>query len=214
MMPIRRLKNAAMRHSRAQKLDDFYARYDGGSVLDVGVSNKAGFATTNLFMKSFRGRDEDYTGLGVVDLSEVIAANPTKRFVHYDGTDFPFGDKEFDWVFSNAVIEHVGGFDEQVRFTNEMLRTARRVFFTTPNKYFPIEAHTNVAILHWWSPIFFAWCRRYAPYRNKDNLRLLGRHGLEEIMERTGAEYEIRSNRMFGLTMTFTVICSTRSAIQ
>jgi SAM-dependent methyltransferase len=206
-MAIRRLKNAAMRRSRAAKLDDFYALYQGGPVLDVGVSGMARFATTNLFMTGFRGRDEDYTGLGVVDLSEVAAENPEKRFVTYDGKRFPFDDGEFEWVFSNAVIEHVGGFDEQVHFAKEMIRTGRNVFFTTPNRYFPVEAHTNVLFLHWYAPLFFAWCRRYAPYRDETNLRLLSRRTLDEVMRETGARYEVRHNRFLGLTMTFTVVC-------
>lgn len=60
-----------------------------------------------------------------------------------DGRELPFEREAFDWVFSNAVIEHVGSYQDQVRFANEIRRVARRGYFVAcPNKYFPIEPHT------------------------------------------------------------------------
>jgi ubiquinone/menaquinone biosynthesis C-methylase UbiE len=49
---------------------------------------------------------------------------PGKRFVQYAGGRFPFSNKTFDWVFSNAVIEHVGDENAQLLFLNEMMRVA------------------------------------------------------------------------------------------
>jgi len=92
----------------------------------------------NYFLKTFRYGSEHYTGLGIQDLSNMGNLYPGKTFVAYPGGRFPFEDNEFDWVFSNAVIEHVGDDADQVMFVNEMLRVARNVFFTTPNKYFPV----------------------------------------------------------------------------
>ena len=61
----------------------------------------------------------------------------------------PFADGEFDIVFSNAVIEHVGGREQQRRFVEESLRVARRAFVTTPNRWFPVEVHTRLPLVHW-----------------------------------------------------------------
>jgi len=64
------------------------------------------------------------------------------RFVRGDGRALPFPDKSFDWVFSNAVIEHVGGEEDQKKFATEIRRVAARGYFiTSPNRYFPIEPH-------------------------------------------------------------------------
>ncbi len=67
------------------------------------------------------------------DLSDMNNLFPDKRFVTYQGGKFPFDDDEFDWVFSNVVIEHVGNDEALLMFINEMLRVAKNVFFTTPN---------------------------------------------------------------------------------
>lgn len=52
-----------------------------------------------------------------------------------------FEDAQFDVVFSNSVIEHVGSRDDQQAMAREIQRVGERYFVQTPNLYFPIEPH-------------------------------------------------------------------------
>ena len=52
-----------------------------------------------------------------------------------------FKDNEFDVVFSNSVIEHLGDYKEQRKMAQEIQRVGQRYFVQTPNRYFPIEPH-------------------------------------------------------------------------
>lgn len=145
MSIIMEAKKKMMEVSRKKKLQHFYSMFkEGESALDVGVSAESaeGLPALNYFLKNYRNAPETYTGIGIQNLTGMEDLFPGKRFVQYPGGKFPFSDKQFDWVFSNAVIEHVG--DARLLFLNEMMRVADKVFFTTPNKYFPVESHTNV----------------------------------------------------------------------
>jgi hypothetical protein len=52
-----------------------------------------------------------------------------------------FRNKEFDIVFSNSLIEHVGNFPVQKILAEEISRIGKSYFIQTPNYYFPLEPH-------------------------------------------------------------------------
>jgi hypothetical protein len=65
------------------------------------------------------------------------------------GQSLPFADNSFDIVHCAAVVEHVGSRAAQRAFIAEALRVARAGFFTTPNRWFPVELHTVLPFIHY-----------------------------------------------------------------
>ena len=65
------------------------------------------------------------------------------RCIRGDATDLPDSllDEGFDLVYSNSVIEHVGGYEMRRRFANMTNRLAPSHWVQTPNRWFPIEPH-------------------------------------------------------------------------
>ena len=87
------------------------------------------------------------------------------------------------------------------------------VFFTTPNKYFPFETHTNAFFLHWNNALFHWWCDKTGRSRRKQNLRLLSYRSLKKLMQDSNAtSYTLKKDRFMGITMTITVICKSDAA--
>jgi hypothetical protein len=50
-------------------------------------------------------------------------------------------DGTYDLVFSNSVIEHVGGHVQRMRFAESVHKLAEWHWVQTPYRYFPIEPH-------------------------------------------------------------------------
>ena len=203
--------NAVSRRSRAAKLRQFMRLMeDGETVVDVGVSGVVEFRAEpiNHFLAHYPRNPSTYAGLSIDDVSALEAAYPKHRFIRYDGTLMPFADRSFDWVFSNAVIEHVGDDDAQLLFVNEMLRIAYRVYFTTPNRFFPVETHTGQLFRHWSRKSFHGWAERTGKdWLTYPALNLLSRRDLVTLIARSSAKYfAIRSNRFCGWPMTFSVL--------
>lgn len=119
------------------------------SVLDVGVTSDDQYPESNYFEKMYPYKNR-IVCVGTEDGGYLEKKYPGIKYTKvYAGEPLPFKDKEFDIVFSNAVIEHVGGLSEQKKFVNEIIRVSRSFFITTPNGWFPIEFHTALPLLHW-----------------------------------------------------------------
>jgi SAM-dependent methyltransferase len=117
---------------------------------DLGFGDPAvgGCGTINYFEEHYPW-PERITAVGLAPGERFRDRYPHVRYLQADALALPFADGEFDVVFSNAVIEHVGGREQQRRFVEEALRVARRAFVTTPNRWFPLEVHTRLPLVHW-----------------------------------------------------------------
>ena len=151
-----RLADEISLRSRRRKLQLFLEELRPTSettVLDVGVDELPfgegdGCTTLNFFEEHYPW-PERITALGLYEGTGFLARYPQIRYVQGDACALPFDDGEFDVVFSNAVVEHVGDRERQRRLVSEALRVGRRVFITTPNRWFPIEVHTKLPLVHW-----------------------------------------------------------------
>jgi hypothetical protein len=174
-----------------------YARFiDAGvgpddTILDVGVTSDRSQLASN-YLEAWHPRKDRITACGLDDASFLEEMYPGLRFVAANGKDLPFPDGAFDWVHSSAVLEHVGASHEQARFLAELYRVCRKgVFATTPNRWFPVEFHTVLPLVHWLPKATFRALLRRLGHRElslEQNLNLLDRRDIARICAAAGLE--------------------------
>jgi len=161
------------------------------TILDVGVSSDRTLSYSNYFEAWYphKGR---ITASGIDDASFLEELYPGLRFVRTDGRSLPFPDLSFDYVHSSAVVEHVGSRESQARFVREAWRVARKgVFITSPYRFFPMELHTALPLLHWLPARWYRYVLGKTKLRFfalEENLNLLSRRELERIAVLAGLD--------------------------
>lgn len=149
----------------------------------------------------------------LLNLQPFPVSRPNFTSLTGDGRSMPqFTSRQFDIVFSNSTIEHVGDFAQQQRMADEVRRVGRRYYIQTPNRNFPIEPHFVFPFfqfmpLHWrvWLVQHFSlgWFPRL-PDREKalaevSSIRLLDR----KEMRRLFPEAVLYEERFLGLVKSF-----------
>jgi hypothetical protein len=161
--------------------------------------------------------------MGFVDLLgiHITLLNLHKQEVSHTNFEAIVGDatnlvdiktNQFDVVFSNSVIEHVGNYDQQRRMAQEIQRVGKRFFVQTPNYYFPIEPHFLFVGFQWlpvstraWLINHFnlGWIKRVPdPTEAREcveQIRLLRKHDFQALFP--GAH--LYEEKVIGLTKSF-----------
>lgn len=194
---IRNIKHHLMGKSRDTKFEQFLSLTRpnrDSTLLDVGVADQEYSPFDNYLEKRYP-YPHNITALSIHPLEEFSKRYPDVKAVSYKGGKFPFKDKQFSIVFSNAVIEHVGDFHKQLFFIKEMKRVGHQFYFLTPAKEFPIEMHTNYPFIHWFPDTMFnkivTWLGK--GWASGDYMNLLKKKDLQALLKAS----DVRHFRIF-----------------
>jgi hypothetical protein len=128
------------RSRRMQKFEQILLISNNCNILDVGGAPGNWYYT----------KAKPYvTMLNTKFSPKVDKAEGRFKWVEGNALTMPYSDNEFDVVFSNSVIEHVGDFTEQQKFALACRRIGCKIFIQTPAKIFPIEPHYITPFVHW-----------------------------------------------------------------
>jgi hypothetical protein len=152
-----------------------------------------------------------------------ITAPPDRSGADYlvaDGRQLPFRDGEFDIVYNNSVIEHLGDYASQRRFAAECRRVGRSYYVQTPNRNFFFEPHYIAPFIHWLPKAIRRRLVRYATLRGwmtrpsqaqvdalVAEIRLLNERELRELFP----DATIWRERFAGLTKSLMAVGATRA---
>lgn len=154
------------------------------SIVDVGVSDVINDGA-NVLERKYQ-YPERITACGLGEATAFREAFPRCVYTRIVPNDpLPFADRTFDIATANAVLEHVGTFDRQRFFVQELCRVSRRVFISVPHRYFPIEHHTSIPLLHYNDATFKLACKLSgsSEWCDEVNLVLMTRKRLGRLTE-------------------------------
>lgn len=178
----------------------------GTTILDVGGTSAMWLGT---------GFEKNVTLLNLTEPKQKDLATGFKA-VKANALDMHmFADQQFDIVFSNSVIEHVGSWENQRRFAAGVQRVGRHFWVQTPNRRFPVEPHFLFPLFQYFprnmqKQIAITWKFSHFKHHGISREKILSE--LAKIRLLTEGEFKnlfIRANlireEMFGLTKSFVV---------
>jgi hypothetical protein len=185
--------------------------YKLNDLLDVGTTNDSDLKSSNMFCNM----------LEVIPIHKSVSnqAINNKRFkiCKKKSITSNFNKKEIhqlksDLVISSATIEHVGSLKNQIKKVNNMIKLSKKyILLTTPNRFFPIEVHTKLPLIHWlpkniFRKILLLLGMSYFAYEK--NLNLLNKNTLHIILSNFSKKinYNIYNIKFFGFVSNFLVI--------
>lgn len=210
MQHMQQIKHKLMAKSRENKYQEFIrlaALKNKDTILDVGAADEEYSPYDNYLEKRFLNHSQ-ITALSLHDMDIFKSRYPDIGVVTYPGGKFPFKDKQFTAVHSNAVIEHVGDDDKQIEFIKELSRCGEKFYFSTPAKEFPFEIHTNYPFIHWLPKSFFDPIvkRLRKGWASGDYMYLLSKRRLRSLVQRAGIEkYVINTHKIGFFPYQYTV---------
>ena len=183
------------------RFNAIFSPTEADTVLDVGVTSDTLQLESNYFEQAYPFPHR-ITCVGTEDGAHLIERFPGLSYQRVrSGQPLPFKTGQFDIVFSNAVLEHVGNRQMQAAFLDELQRVCRRGFFvTTPNRWFPIEHHTGLPLLHYLPIRVFRRILKqsgYGYWADEQNLNPLSVSDLQRILP---ANASIEKIMLFGAT--------------
>jgi len=114
--------------------------------MDVGVSSSRAYEHFN-YLEAWYPHKTQLTAVGIDDASFLEQLYPGVTFCRSDARAA---------AHSSAVSEHAGSRADQAQLLAEMWRVCRKgLFVTTPNRWFPVELHSVIPLIHWLpAPVF------------------------------------------------------------
>ena len=179
--------------------------------LDIGTTNDTS-KSSNFIIKNLKNI-KSYKSISNQRInSQFFSKNLTKSITE-DLTDKEIEDFKSELVISNATIEHVGNFENQINMCKNIIKLSKKYFvISTPNRFHPIEFHTKLPLIHWLNKNLHRKILKILKLNflsKEENLNLLSQKDLVLIMKKLNFnKYEIKKIKFLTFSSNIILIGS------
>jgi len=165
------------------------------SVLDIGSSGDKESIFSNIILNNLNltSNIRSITNRKIKSrlFKKIMIKSITKKFTKKEIKNFTS-----DLVLSSATIEHVGNFYNQKKMVENIGFLTNKIFFiTTPYRFFPIEIHTKIPILHFLPKKIFRKILslfNYNFFAKEKNLNLLCINELKSLSKKIEKKFHLK----------------------
>jgi len=180
------------------------------SIIDIGTTPSHD-DVQNIILSKIKD-NKNITCLSNLNCKILLKKYPNiKKVLIGDGRNNNLPNNSFDIVHSNATIEHVGSYKNQLLFIKECIRISKKyVFIQTPNRFYPIDFHTILPFIHWLPKNIHRKILNIIGlnfYSSEKNLNLLSEGDLRNLCNKLNVKnYKIIKYRLFFMTSNLILI--------
>ena len=165
-------------------------------VLDVGSTEDDSNESSNFLVKNL-GKDKNYKSISDQSIKSNFFSKTLKKSITENFTQDEIEKFKSDLVISNATIEHVGSYENQIKMCSNIVNLSKKYFIImTPNRFHPLEFHTKIPIIHWLPKKLHRKILKFLGlkfFAEEKNLNLLSKYDFKSIMrELNQINYEIK----------------------
>ena len=173
------------RNEIVKLIDNFFSDKFLYDVLDIGTTEDTNHKSSNFIIKNLNSFKVFKSISNQKIISNFFKEKLTKSITE-DFSNMELERFKADLVISNATIEHVGNYKNQIKMCKNIINLSKKYFvIITPNRYHPLEFHSKLPFLHWLPRKLHRVILILLGYKvlsKEENLNLLSKNDLIKIM--------------------------------
>ena len=155
VFPTSKLNNDSMKSNlklditNSKQVDSILQTIEPDYIVNCAAyTNVDNSESSNFLIKNLKNISE-YKSISDQVIKNQMFDKILNKSITDDFEDEEINEFRSDLVISNAVIEHVGNFDNQIKMIKNIKKLTKKLFIIiTPNRNHPIEFHTYLPLIH------------------------------------------------------------------
>ena len=197
------------RKEMVKMINEYFKNISLNDALDIGTTNDMEYDHSNYLIKNLENI-KIFKSISDQKITSSFFLKSITKSIIDDFTNEEVDQFQSDLVLSSATIEHVGNFTNQLKMISNIIKLTKKNFvIITPNRFHPIDFHTQIPFIHWFPRKVHRMILSLIGlkfYSKEENLNLLSQTDLKNFLNNfTNIEYEIRYINLIGFKSNFLI---------